>query len=122
MRFSVATAVNSSLMPRRCHGHTLASVISEMEALFGNTIERILADKGYRGLNGPADYKFMVFMSGQKRRVTLKIKRELLTAVRSRTSYRSPKAEHRMDRNYLTHRAGTPQTPFSLPQATISGS
>jgi transposase, IS5 family len=34
-------------------GHTLATVIPEMEALVGNTIERILADKGYRGHNAP---------------------------------------------------------------------
>ena len=38
-----------------------------MEALVGNTIERILADKGYRGHNAPPDYKFKVFISGQKR-------------------------------------------------------
>ena len=48
-------------------GHTLATVIPDMEALIGNTIERILADKGYRGHNAPPDYKFRVFISGQKR-------------------------------------------------------
>ena len=46
-------------------GHTLAVVIPEMEALLSNTIERILADKGYRGPNAPPDYKFRVFTSGQ---------------------------------------------------------
>jgi IS5 family transposase len=30
-------------------GHTLATVIPDMERLIGNIIERILADKGYRG-------------------------------------------------------------------------
>src|SRR4051794_1175466 len=54
-------------------GHTLATVIPEMETLIGNTIERILADKGYRGHNAPPDYKFRVFTSGQKRRMTPKI-------------------------------------------------
>src|SRR5947207_1416625 len=34
-------------------GHTLETVISDMEALVGNTIARILADKGYRGHNAP---------------------------------------------------------------------
>jgi transposase, IS5 family len=58
-------------------GHTLAAVIPDMEALVGNTIERVLADKGYRGHNAPPDYKFRMFTSGQKRRVTAKIKREL---------------------------------------------
>ena len=42
-------------------GHTLKTVIPDMESLVGNTIERILADKGYRGHNAPADYKFRVF-------------------------------------------------------------
>jgi hypothetical protein len=32
-------------------GHTLKTVIPDMEALIGNTIERILLDKGYRGHN-----------------------------------------------------------------------
>jgi IS5 family transposase len=36
-----------------------------MEALVGNIIERILADKGYRGHNAPPDYKFRVFTSGE---------------------------------------------------------
>lgn len=38
-------------------GHTLAAVIPDMEALVGSTIERILADKGYRGHNAPPDHK-----------------------------------------------------------------
>ncbi len=46
-------------------GHTLATVIPDMEGLVGNIIERILADKGYRGHNAPPDYKFRVFTSGQ---------------------------------------------------------
>lgn len=29
-------------------GHTLSTVIPQMETLVGNTVERILADKGYR--------------------------------------------------------------------------
>ena len=58
-------------------GHTLKTVIPDMETLVGNTIVRILADKGYRGHNAPPDYKFRVFTSGQKRRMTPKIKREL---------------------------------------------
>ena len=30
-------------------GHTLATVIPAMEDMIGNTIERLLADAGYRG-------------------------------------------------------------------------
>src|ERR1700722_3283370 len=58
-------------------GHTLATVIPEIEALIGNTIERILADKGYRGHNAPPDYKLRIFTAGQKRRMTPIIKREM---------------------------------------------
>src|SRR5437764_305654 len=44
-------------------GHTLKTVIPEMEALIGNIIERLLGDKGYRGHNAPPEYKFRVFTS-----------------------------------------------------------
>jgi IS5 family transposase len=55
----------------------LATVIPAMEDMIGNTIERLLADAGYRGHNAPIDYKFRVYTSGQKRRLTPQIKREL---------------------------------------------
>ena len=87
-------------------GHTLATVIPEMEALVGNTIARILADKGYRGHNAPPDYKFRVFMSGQKRGVTPAIKRELRRRSAVEPVIGHLKAEHRMDRNYLWYRRG----------------
>jgi transposase, IS5 family len=87
-------------------GHTLATVIPEMEALVGNAIERILADKGYRGHNAPPDYKFRVFTSGQKRRMTPKIKRELRRRSAVEPVIGHLKSEHRMDRNYLWHRQG----------------
>jgi IS5 family transposase len=87
-------------------GHTLATVIPEMEMLIGNTIERVLADKGYRGHNAPPDYKFRVFTSGQKRRMTPKIKRELRRRSAIEPVIGHLKSEHRMGRNYLWHRAG----------------
>jgi IS5 family transposase len=87
-------------------GHTLAAVIPEMEALVGNTIERILADKGYRGHNAPPGYKFRVFTSGQKRRMTPKIKRELRRRSAVEPVIGHLKQEHRMGRNYLWHRQG----------------
>ncbi|MDE2075412.1 MAG: IS5 family transposase [Alphaproteobacteria bacterium] len=87
-------------------GHTLAAVIPDMEALIGNTIERILADKGYRGHNAPPDYKFRVFTSGQKRRLTPKIKRELRRRSAVEPVIGHLKSEHRMGRNYLWHRQG----------------
>src|SRR5499433_522865 len=87
-------------------GHTLATVIPDMEALIGNTIERLLADKGYRGHNAPPDYKFRVFTSGQKRRMTPKIKRELRRRSAVEPVIGHLKSEHRMGRNYLWHRQG----------------
>ena len=87
-------------------GHTLATVIPEMEAIIGNIIERLLADKGYRGHNAPPDYKFRVFTSGQKRRVTPKIKRELRRRSAIEPVIGHLKSEHRMGRNYLWHREG----------------
>ena len=87
-------------------GHTLAAIIPEMEALIGNTIERVIADKGYRGHNAPPDYKFRVFIAGQKRRMTPKIKREMRRRSAVEPVIGHLKAEHRMDRNYLAHRSG----------------
>jgi transposase, IS5 family len=87
-------------------GHTLAAVIPDMEALIGNTIERILVDKGYRGHNAPPDYRFRVFTSGQKRHMTPKIKRELRRRSAVEPVIGHLKAEHRMGRNYLWHRHG----------------
>jgi IS5 family transposase len=87
-------------------GHTLKTVIPDMEAMIGNTIERMLLDKGYRGHNAPPDYKFRVFISGQKRRVTPKIKRELRRRSAVEPVIGHLKSEHRMGRNYLWHREG----------------
>jgi transposase, IS5 family len=80
-------------------------VIPEMEALVGNTIDRILADKGYRGHNAPPDHKFRVFISGQKRGVT-PIKRQLRRRSAVEPVIGHLKAEHRMGRNYLWYRRG----------------
>src|ERR1700726_1033913 len=87
-------------------GHTLATVIPEMEALVGNTISRILADKGYRGHNAPPDHKFRIFISGQKRGVTPKLKRQLRRRSAVEPVIGHLKAEHRMGRNYLWFRRG----------------
>src|SRR5881409_1423 len=87
-------------------GHTLETVIPDMEAMVGATIARILADKGYRGHNAPPDYKFRVFLSGQKRGVTPQIKRELRRRAAVEPVIGHLKAEHRMGRNYLWFRRG----------------
>jgi transposase, IS5 family len=87
-------------------GHTLETVIPDIEALIGNTIERLLGDKGYPGHNAPPEYKFRVFTSGQKRRVTPKIKRELRRRSAVEPVIGHLKSEHRMGRNYFWHREG----------------
>jgi IS5 family transposase len=87
-------------------GHTLATVIPDMEALIGNIIARLLTDKGYRGHNAPPEYKFRVFLSGQKRGVTPSIKRELRRRAAVEPIIGHLKAEHRMGRNYLCFRRG----------------
>ena len=87
-------------------GHTLATVIPEMEALIGNTITRVLADRGYRGHNAPPDYSFRIFIAGQKRRMTPAIKREMRRRSAVEPVIGHLKAEHRMGRNYLAHRTG----------------
>ena len=87
-------------------GHTLATVIPAMQALVGSTLERAIADAGYRGHNAPPDYKFRVFTAGQKRRVTPQIKREFKRRAAIEPVIGHLKGEHRMGRNHLAHRAG----------------
>jgi transposase, IS5 family len=87
-------------------GHTLAGVIPAIEQLVGNTIERLHADAGYRGHNAPPDYKFKIYTSKQKRRVTPQIKREMRRRAAVEPVIGHLKEDHRMDRNYLAHREG----------------
>jgi transposase, IS5 family len=87
-------------------GHTLAGVIPAIEQLVGRTIDRLHADAGYRGHNAPPDYKFKVYTSRQKRRVTPVIKREMKRRSAIEPVIGHLKEDHRMDRNYLAHRHG----------------
>ena len=87
-------------------GHTLAGVIPAIEQLVGNTIERLHADAGYRGHNAPSEYKFKVYTSRQKRRVTPAIKREMKRRAAVEPVIGHLKQEHRLDRNYLAGRHG----------------
>ena len=56
----------------------------------------IVADRGYRGHNAPPDHKFKVYISGQRRRVTETIKRELRRRSAVEPVIGHAKAEHRM--------------------------
>ena len=87
-------------------GHTLATVIPDMEQAMGNEIGRILADAGYRGHNAPPSHRFRVFTSGQKRRMTPAIRREMRRRSAIEPVIGHVKAEHRMARNYLAHSQG----------------
>ena len=87
-------------------GHTLAEVIPGIEKLVGTTIDRLHADAGYRGHNAQADYKFKIYTSKQKRRVTQAIKREMRRRSAVEPVIGHLKDEHRMGRNYLAHRHG----------------
>src|SRR5271166_4311103 len=64
----------------------------------------VVADRGYRGHNAQPDHKFKVYISGQRRRVTETIKRELRRRSAVEPVIGHAKTEHRMARNYL---AGT---------------
>ena len=85
-------------------GHTLGPVITELERQTGVTTRRIHVDKGYRGHNHPE--KFRVWISGQVRRVTRSIRREMKRRAAVEPVIGHTKAEHRMGRNYLKGRDG----------------
>ena len=82
-------------------GHTLATVLPEIEAQIGAPLTRVVADRGYRGHNAPPDMRFKVYISGQKRGVTDAIKRELRRRSAVEPVIGHAKADHRMGRNFL---------------------
>ncbi len=82
-------------------GHTLSTVIPHVQAIVGNELKRIIADKGYRGHNAPAPHDMRVYVSEQKRGVTKAIKRELRRRAAVEPVIGHMKNDHRMDRNYL---------------------
>ena len=93
-------------------GHTLETVIPEIEALTGATLKRILADAGYRGHNAPQTHKFRVFTAGQKRRVTPAIKRQMRRRSAVEPVIGHIKHGHRMNRNYLAGPQGDVINPI----------
>jgi transposase, IS5 family len=87
-------------------GHTLVEIIPEMEKTIGNNIDRLLADAGYRGHNAPSTHTFKIYTTGQKRRMTPAIKREMRRRAAVEPLIGHIKNEHRMDLNYLAHTQG----------------
>lgn len=117
VKVSVATTLNRSkggqfalhaaaLPGNPYDGHTLATVIPDMEKMIGTELSRILADAGYRGHNAPESHKLRVFTSGQKRRLTPAIKRQMRRRSAVEPVIGHLKSEHRMDRNYLAGEQG----------------
>src|SRR5689334_7093464 len=83
-------------------GHTLGPVITDLEKLTGVAVRRIHGDKGYRGHNYPD--RFRVWISGQVRRVTKVIRREMRRRAAVEPVIGHLKDDHRMRRNYLKGR------------------
>ena len=85
-------------------GHTLGPVIADLEKLTGVAARRIHGDKGYRGHNYPD--RFKVWISGQLRRVTKAIRREMRRRAAVEPVIGHLKDDHRMRRNHLKGRDG----------------
>jgi IS5 family transposase len=85
-------------------GHTLGPVIADLEKLTGVAVQRIHADKGYRGHNYPD--RFKVWISGQVRRITKAIRREMRRRAAVEPVIGHVKDDHRMGRNHLKGRDG----------------
>ena len=84
-------------------GHTLGPMAADMERLTGIEARRIHVDKGYRGHNAN---KFRVWISGQVRRTTAAIRREMKRRAAVEPVIGHVKEEHRMNRNFLKGRDG----------------
>jgi transposase, IS5 family len=69
-------------------------------------LDRCIADADYRGHNAPPEHKFKVYTSGQKRRVTPRIKHEFKRHAAIEPVIGHLKEHHRMGRNYLAHASG----------------
>ena len=87
-------------------GHTLASIIPAVEATIGAELARIVTDAGYKGHHAPNEKRFRVYVAGQKRGLTAAIQRAFRRRAAVEPVIGHLKAEHRMGRNHLAHRAG----------------
>jgi hypothetical protein len=95
-------------------GHTLATVLPEIEAQIGAPLTRVVADRGYRRHNAPPDLKFKVYVSGQRRSVTDAIKREL-----RRRSAAEPVIGHGLRLRLHGANREVSQIPRSAPQKDL---
>jgi IS5 family transposase len=87
-----------------CDGHTLAAAVADVATNTGVAVQHTHVDKGYRGHNHPN--RFQVWISGQVRRTTATLRREMKRRAAIEPVIGHLKAEHRMGRNYLKGREG----------------
>jgi transposase, IS5 family len=87
-------------------GHTLAMVIPDLERTIGAELERVVTDAGYKGHHAPQERHFRVYVAGQKRGLTVAIKRAFRRRAAVEPVIGHLKTEHRLGRNHLIGAAG----------------
>ena len=98
----------------------MRDILEDTQRLTGREIERAYVDKGYRGHDAANPRR--VFISGQKRGVFGRIKRELRRRSAIEAVIGHMKAEGHLGRCYLKGRAGEPPMPSSAPSVTTFAS
>ncbi|MGH6883496.1 MAG: IS5 family transposase [Hypericibacter sp.] len=100
-------AVHAKAMPGSPYdGHTLATVIPEIEKSVGAELGKIVADAGYRGHNAAKDKSFKVYVAGMKRGLSEAVKRAFRRRAAVEPVIGHLKSDHRMGRNFLAHTVG----------------
>ena len=87
-------------------GHTLATVIPQIENSIGVELKKVVVDAGYRGHNAPKDKGFKVYVAGMRRGLTDAIKRAFRRRAAIEPVIGHCKSDHRMGRNFLAHASG----------------
>ena len=79
----------------------LAMVIPDLERTIGAELERVVTDAGYKGHHAPQERPFRVYVAGQKRGLTVAIKRAFRRRAAVEPVIGHLKTEHRLGRNHL---------------------
>jgi IS5 family transposase len=87
-------------------GHTLATIMPEIEATIGAELERVVTDAGYKGHHAPTEKRFRVYVAGSKRGLSAAIKRAFRRRAAVEPVIGHLKSEHRMGRNHLVGSTG----------------
>jgi len=87
-------------------GHTLATILPEIEASIGVSLEKVITDAGYRGHNAPKEKAFKVYVAGMKRGLNKAIKRAFRRRAAVEPVIGHLKSDHRMGRNFLAFASG----------------